>query len=115
MSLLDSFQEFFVDDIEVYSLTASTSSWGASEKEYPATATRTISGYIQPGGGSATQQNAKRGINASYTLYMSASEAVLDTDRIKYNGETYQVVFNAPAGIGGISDHKEVGLEKYGG
>lgn len=112
MSLLDAFSEFMDDTIEVYSLTTTTSSWGTSEEDYPDSATQTITGYIQPVGGSVDLVNQARNIETSHRLYCEASVTILDTDKIIANGETYYVTENQPAGIGGISDHLEVGLKR---
>lgn len=115
MSLLADFQEYFVTGIEVYSLTTYTSTIGTTEKDYPTSATRTITGYIQPIGGGATQTNLQQGNDATHRLYIYATESLNDTDRIVYSGVTYQITFNPPDGISGISDHKEVDLAVYAG
>jgi hypothetical protein len=110
MSLLDAFQEL-MDDVEVYSIEASTSTWGTSEPTY-SSIPAVVSGFVQPVSGSVSLVNQARNIETTHRLYCYASETILDTDRIVANGETYYVTENQPAGIGGISDHLEVGLKR---
>jgi len=111
MSLLSSFTELLTV-IDVYELTATTGSWGTSEKVYPATATKTITGYIQPIGGNDVFQNQKDDIVSTHRLYTYATESLNDTDKVVCDGVEYFVTFNAVNGISGIGDHREVGLKR---
>lgn len=112
MSLLSEFREFLRTDIEVYSLGTVASAWGTGEKTYPATATKTITGYIQPTGGSKAFKNQSNEIEITHILYCYATETFNDTDMIVDGSESYIITDNPPRGVGGIFDHKEVGLKR---
>lgn len=114
MGLLDSFQEFLCSDIAIYSLATVTSDWGTTEKEYPSTPTKYITGYIQPRSGSDVFQNQKDEIVSTHVLYNYTTTELNKKDRVVQNGITYEITFDPPKGISGISDHREIGLKQIG-
>ena len=109
MSLLTYFKRYY-HDIPVYSLTATTGAWGTAEKDYPATATRTVKGYIQPVGGSELLKNQSLDNVQTHRMYVENTVVFSDTDRIIYNGDTFHLTYNQKNGIANIGDHKEVAL-----
>ncbi len=110
MGLLDDFPEI-IDDVAVYSLSPAVGAWGTTEKEYGATP-RAIKGFVQSVSGSAVFRNQARAVETTHTLYISASVTLNDTDKIVYGGETFFITDNQSNGVGGINDHKEIGLKR---
>ncbi len=108
MGLLNAFSRFF-HDVQVYTLTSASGTWGTSEKE-TYTLSKTISAYIQPLGGSETLKNQSLDKVTTHKMYIKADVSINDTDRIIYNSRSYHITFNQDNGISNILDHKEIGL-----
>lgn len=103
---------WFNSGIAVYRLTEVTDSWGGTSEQYPATATATIDGFIQPISGGETFENNGVVFKSPNRLYCASGADIITGDRIKYSGVTYEVRFIQPAGISGLSKHQEVLLER---
>lgn len=96
--------------IDVYREADRTDDWGNTSKRSNFVLNGTIQGYIQPRAGSFANTNQSNIPLFTSVLYADPGVDVLVNDRVVQDGNSYQVVFIQPRGIGAIEDHAEIGL-----
>ena len=85
-------KHWFTQEASILSRTTSTG-WGGETAWTTSALAGPVMGRMNPVSGVEHMSGDKRTLFADHKFYCSATEAIDETDRLKWNGDTYEVVF----------------------